>query len=248
MQSGDYFTTRATIRKFSDREVPEALVEETVRRAMKAPTTGNMQLYSVIETRDPEHRKALAEQHFNQPASTGCQLMLTVCADFNRFTRWCTINHADAGFDNLLSYQTAVTDAIIFAQQLTTLLEMQGLGVCWLGTVTYNADKISDLLGLPTLTVPVACLAVGWPEEGGEPTERLGVEAVLHRETYRQDSDEKIVELFRPKDDYAPNQKFIAENGKENLAQVFAEVRYPREMNESFSKSFLQLLKDKKFI
>lgn len=244
----DYFTSRRSVRRFRAEDVAASLLDSILSRAMKAPTCGNMQLYTVIVNRDPEMLKQLAPAHFNQPAATSCPVMVTVCADYDRFTRWCRLNGADAGFDNFLSFLTAMTDATILAQQITTIAEMEGLGTCWLGTVTYNAPMISRILDLPELTVPVACLAIGWPDGDGEPTERLELETVVHRERYRRDSDEEIQRQFAIKDNYPPNRGYAAENGKENLAQVFAEVRYPRAMNEEFSEIFLKLLREKSFL
>lgn len=240
----EYFFHRRTIRKFQPVEVSENLIESIIQRAVKAPTTGNMQLYSVVETRDEARRKELAALHFNQPAATGAPLMLTVCADLYRFTRWCEISRADAGFDNFLSFTSAFADAVILAQQITTIAESEGLGTCYLGTVTYNAPEIAKLLKLPEMVVPVACLAIGYPAEEGEATERLEVAGILHKEEYRRDSDEDIIKIFKAKDDYAPNAKFVKENNKENLAQVFAEVRYPRAMNEEFSAKFIEFLQN----
>lgn len=243
-----YFFNRHSYRTFSDREVSDELLDSILLRAMKAPTTGNMQLYSVIVNRDPEMLERLAPTHFNQPAVKNAKVLLTVCADFYRFTRWCEINKADAGFDNFLSFTSACADAFILAQQIVTIAEMEGLGTCYLGTVTYNASQIAEILELPELTVPVACIALGWPEGEPEETERLGLDAVVHKEKYRKDSDAQIVELYKAKDDFAPNAHFVKENNKENLAQVFAEVRYPRQMNEEFSKAFLEFLKKQKFL
>lgn len=236
-----YFLQRRSIRKFSDKEVSGSLLNDILARAAKAPTTGNMQLYSVVVTRGEKERKALAPLHFSQPA-TQAPVILTVCADLHRFTRWCEVSGADAGFDNFLSFMSAFADAVIFSQQVVTIAETQGLGTCYLGTVTYNAPEIAALLRLPRLVVPVACIALGWPDEEGEPTERLEPEGFVHLETYHDPSDSEIVEIFKVKDEYAPNSKFVKENGKENLAQVFAEVRYPRSMNEEFSKKFLNYL------
>lgn len=248
MSKNDFFLNRHSFRNFSDREVSEELLNSILKRALKAPTTGNMQLYSVIVNRDPEMLARLAPTHFSQPASKNAKVLLTVCADFNRFTRWCRINGADAGFDNFLSFFSASADALILAQQIVTVAEMEGLGTCYLGTVTYNARQISEILQLPELVVPVACIAMGWPEGKPEETERLGLEAVVHNETYRGDSDLEIVNLFKVKDEYPANRGFVAENNKENLAQVFAEVRYPRRMNEDFSKAFLDFLKSQNFL
>lgn len=238
----NYFSRRRSVRRFRQEPVSDGLLREILELAAKAPTCGNMQLYSVIVTRDESRRKELAALHFNQPASTGAPVLLTVCADFARFTRWCEVNHADAAYDNFLSFTSAFADAMILAQQITTIAEMNGLGTCYLGTAIYNAPEIAKLLKLPRMVMPVACLAIGWPDGEGVETERLPLRAWVHEEEYRADSDEEIVDLFKVKDEYPANQPFVAENGKENLAQVFAEVRYPRAMNEEFSRKLLDWL------
>ncbi len=238
----EYFLKRRSIRKFEDRSIDPDLLDSILLEAAKAPTCGNMQLYSVIVTRNEEAKKSLAALHFNQPA-TKAPVILTICADFNRFTRWCQLRDADAGYDNFLSFTSAFADAIIFAQQITTIAELRGLGTCYLGTVTYNAPEIAALLELPELVMPVACLAIGWPDEQGVETERLPLRAFVHEEKYRKDSDEEILELFKEKEEYGPNIGYVKENNKQNLAQVFAEIRYPRAMNEEFSAKLLAWLR-----
>ncbi len=238
----NYFTKRRSIRRFKSDPVDSQLVDTILLEASKAPTCGNMQLYSVIITRGEEERKALAALHFNQPA-TQAPVLLTICADFNRFTRWCELSNADAGYDNFLSFTSAFADAMILAQQITTIAELRGLGTCYLGTAIYNAPEISRLLKLPELVMPVACLAIGWPDEEGTETERLPLRAFVHEESYRADSDEEILNLFKEKEEYEANKGYVKENGKENLAQVFAEVRYPRSMNEEFSRKLIEWLK-----
>lgn len=248
MSSTDYFSKRRTIRNYTDRTIPESLLKSIVERAMRAPTCGNMQLYTIIATQDPEKKRMLTPAHFNQPAAVGANVILTICADYNRFSRWCRLSDAQPGFDNFLSFLSATADAMIIAQQIATIAETEGLGTCYLGTVTYNAARISELLELPELVVPVACLSLGYPADKGEETERLPLEAVLHLEKYNNFSDEEIVALFKSKDDFPANTRYIAENNKETLAQVFTDIRYPKEMNETFSVEFLELLKRKGFL
>ena len=244
----DYFSNRRTIRNYQPKEVPMSEIRDIVEKAMRAPTCGNMQLYSVVVTRDKDMKSRLEPLHFNQPAATGCSAILTICADFNRFTRWCELSDAKPGYDNFHSFITALTDAVIFTQQIITIAEMRGFGTCWLGTVNYNAEAISQLLKLPELVVPVASISLGYPEEGEGQCERLPVEAVLHEETYHVDSDEEIMNLFKAKDDYAPNKEFVRVNHKQSLAQVFTDIRYPENMNIAVSESFMKLLKEKGFI
>ncbi|MDE6023663.1 MAG: nitroreductase family protein [Muribaculaceae bacterium] len=245
----DYFSNRVTVRNYEKKHIPEELLDNILERAMRAPTCGNMQLYSVVVTRDSENLKRLAKEHFNQPASTGADVILTICADFNRFTEWCEASGAKPGYDNFHSFIMALTDAVIYTQQIVTIAEMEGLGTCYLGTVNYNAKQISELLELPDLVVPVASLSLGFPSDPiSEQCERLPLDAIKHDETYRKDSRERTKILFKAKDEFPDNRKFVLGNGKESLAQVFTDIRYPKSVNLDVSESFISLLKDKGFM
>ncbi len=234
----EYFSNRVTVRNYSKKHIPEELLDSILEKAMRAPTCGNMQLYSVIVTRDKANLERLAKEHFNQPAATGADVILTICADFNRFTQWCEASNAKPGYDNFHSFMMALTDAVIYSQQIVTIAEMEGLGTCYLGTVNYNAKQISELLQLPDLVVPVASLSLGFPaNESEEQCERLPLNAIRHNETYRKDSKEEILDLFKAKDDFEANKKFVEENKKESLAQVFTDIRYPESVNTSVSAS-----------
>lgn len=243
-----YFKERRTIRSFSNRRVDDSLLEQLLELASHAPTTGNMQLYSVIITREPENIKKLAETHFNQPASTGANVLLTFCADFNRFTKWCEVSDAEPGFENFQSFISALLDTTILAQQFCTLAEMEGLGCCYLGTTTYNAPRISEILSLPRLVVPVVTLAIGWPEGDSEVSDRTSPTSFIHKESYNDYDERSIKDFFAEKESREDSAKFIEENGKKTLAQVFTDVRYPKSNNEYFSKIFIDYIQKQGFL
>lgn len=236
-----YFTRR-TIRKYESREVDESLLERILTAGTRTSTTGNMQVYSVIVTRDDEMKKRLAPAHFNQPMVTEAPVVLTFCADFNRFNLWCRQRDAEPGYDNFLSFMTAAIDALIVAQTVCTAAEEEGLGICYIGTATYNADKIIEVLELPKGVVPVATVTLGWPAVIPEQPDRLPLEAVVHYEKYRDFTPELINNLYREKESRTDSQQFIAENGKKTLAQVFTDVRYKKADNEYFSAKFLEVI------
>jgi nitroreductase len=48
-----------SIRKFSDKTIPEKLLESIIYSGTRASTTGNMQLYSVVVTRDKKYIEQL---------------------------------------------------------------------------------------------------------------------------------------------------------------------------------------------
>jgi len=77
-----------TIRKYTEQEVTEAQLNALLHAGTRASTTGNMQVYSVVVTRDKEMKDRLSPCHFNQPMVREAPVILTFCADFNRFKKW----------------------------------------------------------------------------------------------------------------------------------------------------------------
>ncbi len=242
MTNKRFFEERRTIRNYTPRHISDEMLEELVGEAAHAPTTGNMQLYSVIATRSQDIKEMLAPCHFNQPSVTSCDVVLTFCADFSRFTRWCVLSEANPGYDNFQSFMTAVLDTTIFAQQFCTAAEMRGLGCCYLGTTTYNAPKIAEILRLPELVVPVTTLTLGYPADSGVDCGRLPVSAVLHREQYYDYTDGEIIDLYAEKEARDDSRGFVEENNKKTLAQVFTDIRYTKDANEHFSKVYFDFI------
>lgn len=238
MDTRHFFLNRATRRQYTDRDISDQLLNDLLFQASHAPTTGNMQLYSVIVTRDPERKRQLAPAHFNQPSVTAAPVVLTFCADFNRFVKWCRQRGADPGYDNFQSFMTAVLDTVILAQQFCTVAEMAGLGCCYLGTTTYNAPQIAELLDLPPMVVPVTTLTVGYPAGDGVEVGRLPLDGWVHSEKYADYTPAAIDSIYAEKESRDDSRRFVEENGKDSLAQVFTDVRYTRQANELFSAIF----------
>ena len=235
--------TRRTIRRYAAREVSDEQLHRLFALAARTQTMGNLQLYSVVVTRSQQQKERLAPAHFNQPMVTQAPVVLTICADFNRTTQWALCRQASPGYDNMLSYQNAVTDALLFTQTLCCLLEEEGLGYCFLGTTVYQPLQIIDVLRLPRLVMPVATLTVGWPAEEPALTDRLPVESFVHQETYHDYTAADIDRHYAAKEELAENRRFCQINGKQTLAQVYTDLRYTRKDNESLSATLLEALR-----
>jgi nitroreductase len=249
----DTLLNRTTIRKYSSKPVDDLLLNDVLKMGCRASTTGNMQVYSIIINRDKEKKKELAPLHFNQKMITEAPVMLTFCADFNRFNRWCRLRNAEPGYDNFLSFMTAAIDAILVAQTVCIAAESKGLGICYLGTTTYNAHKIIEVLKLPKGVVPVTTVTIGWPAEKPDQVDRLPMEAIVHNETYLDYTSESIDLYYSKKENREDSKKFVEENNAKmqncvSLAQVFTDVRYKKADNEYFSKILLQVLSDQGFM
>lgn len=239
---------RASVRSYASRDVSEELLNSLLEASARTQTMGNLQLYSVIVTRDSAMKEKLAPAHFNQPMVTNCPVVLTICADFNRTTRWCEERNASPGYDNFLSFMNSATDALLYTQTFSCLAEEAGLGVCFLGTTIYSASTICDILNLPQLVVPVATLTVGWPSDTPAKSDRLPLKSFVHNEVYSDYTAEDINNFYAYKESLEENKKFVAENEKETLAQIFTDIRYTRKANESMSLTLLECLKKQGFI
>lgn len=239
---------RRTIRKYTTQDIAPELLNELLETASRASTMGNLQLYSVVVTRDAEMKKKLAPVHFNQPMVMNAPVVLTFCADFRRTSTWCNERKAVPGYDNFLSFFNASIDTLLLTQTFCTLAEEKGLGICYLGTTVYNPDMLVDILNLPPLVMPVATITVGYPDEHPEQPDRLPLEAFVHEEVYHDYTRADIDRLYAYKESLPENDFFVKENKKETLAQVFAEVRYTKKDNEAMSETFLKTLKKQGFL
>lgn len=244
----DSLNNRKSIRKYSSREVSSQLLTSLLKDAERTPTMGNLQLYSVVVTRDEEMKAKLAPAHFNQPMVTGAPVVLTFCADFRRTTLWAEDRKADPGYDNFLSFINATTDTLLYCQTFCNLAEESGLGSCFLGTTVYLPQLIIDTLKLPRLTFPVATITLGWPDEDPAQSDRLPVDAIIHEETYNDYTPEMIDKFYAYKESLAENKHFVEINHKETLAQVFTDLRYTRKDNEAMSEGMMKALKNQGFI
>ena len=240
--------TRRSIRKYDNRDVSEALLNHLLVEAERTQTMGNLQLYSVVVTRSGEMKRRLAPAHFNQPMVTSAPVVLTFCADTRRTSVWAENRDAVPGYDNLLSYQNAATDALLFCQTFCNLAEEEGLGCCFLGTTVYMPQLIIDVLKLPRLVMPVATITLGWPAEQPPLTDRLPLEAVVHNETYCDYTPESIDRFYTEKESLPENKEFVTINHKQTLAQVFTDCRYTKKDNEAMSASLTEALRRQGFL
>lgn len=235
-----------SIRRFQSRPVDEATLARILDCGCRASNTGNMQLYSIIATTEQPQLGQLSQLHFGQGATA--PLFLTVCVDVNRYHHWCRINGCDEPYDNLLWLLSATVDASLCAQNICVAAEAEGLGFCYLGTVLYNTRAIADLLTIPQGVVPVVTLCMGYPDEHPAQSERLPLEAVLHKERYHAYSDESIRELHRQREEFPFNQEMVRQNGVANLAELFTRIRYPHADNVAISKALQAFLEQAGFM
>lgn len=237
-----------SVRKFKNQPIEPEKLEEILSAATRASTTGGMQLYSIVVCQSEQMKEKLSPCHFNQPMVRQAGAMVTFCADVHRFSTWCEQCGAEPAYHNFMWWVNAAIDALLASENFALEAENQGLGICYLGTTTYTADKIIDILELPRGVVPVTTIAVGYADVEPPLTTRLPLEAVVHYEKYEDYSSSKIDDLYRETEESESTKRLLEENGLPTLARVFTERRYKREDSLHFSRAYFEVLRQQGFV
>lgn len=244
----DTIMQHRSVRQYKDDPVPVQVLDTILTAGIRASNTGNMQVYSIVVTKDKDLREQLWEVHFKQEMVRQAPVVLTFCADINRFGKWCKQRNAVPGYDNFLWFINASIDAVIAAQNVALAAEEYGMGICYLGTTTYMADRIIRILELPAGVVPVTTLVVGYPGETPEPVDRLPLEGVIHQEKYKDYSSDDIDRIYAGKESLEQTRELIRINETDNLAQIFTDKRYIKKDNVHFSRQYLDVIEKQGFL
>jgi nitroreductase len=252
----DQIHAHRSIRKYKPDPIPGDLLTKILEAGIRASSSGNMQTYSIIATRDLALREQLYKAHFEQKMVLEAPLLLTFCADFRRMRQWLRISNAPDNFDNFMSFMIAAIDAILVSQNVALAAESEGLGICYLGSTFSNCDQVGKILQLPSSVVPVVGFTLGYANEDPELRDRLPLDGLVHQETYQEYSDDRVAEIYKQREtkgwerymSYPRLRKLIVDSGAENLAQVYTTVKYTRRSHQEFSSKVLSYLKKQDFM
>jgi nitroreductase len=184
-----------SVRAFRPDPLPAGTIETLVAAAQSAPTSSNLQTWSVVAVEDPGRRARLAEFSARQGFIREAPLFLVWCADLSRLGRIGAARGAAlTGLDYLEMYMVALIDAALAAQNAVVAAESLGLGTVYVGALRNKPAEVAAELSLPANCMGAFGLSVGWPDPARvtEAKPRLPQSIVLHRETYRPESDEDV--------------------------------------------------------
>lgn len=185
----DVLLDHKTARAYLPDQLPAGLIETLVAAAQSAPTSSNLQAWSVVAVQDSGRKARLAQLAGANKHIDEAPLFLVWVADLARARAIATQNGAPGdGLDYLESFLVAAIDAALAAQNAVVAANSLGLGSCYIGGIRNNPEAVANELGLPPETVAVFGLTVGYPdaERESEVKPRLPQSSVLHYERYAE--------------------------------------------------------------
>ncbi|WP_338662263.1 NADPH-dependent oxidoreductase [Pararoseomonas sp. SCSIO 73927] len=186
-------------RNFLDRPLEPGALETIVAAASSAPSSSNMQTWSVVAVEDPAWKDRLATLAGNQGFIRQAPLFLCWIADLSRLDRMGQAHQQQlAGLDYLESFMVALVDAALASQNALLAAQSIGLGGVYVGALRNRPPEVAAELALPPRAFAAFGLAVGWPdtEARAEVKPRLPQSLVLHRETYGTAGEEAAVAAY----------------------------------------------------
>lgn len=189
-------TEHRSIRKFTEDPVEQSTVEACVLAGQAAATSSFIQACTVIQVSQGDTRDKLAHWAGDQAYVSTAPVFLVFCADMKRHALACEMHQADMLSGYTEQFLTASIDCALFAQNVVTAAQSEGLGICYIGGLRNNPQAVSDALELPDLVYPVFGLCLGYPDQNPETKPRLPLSVVLKQDRYDQSGDEAIIREY----------------------------------------------------
>jgi len=194
----DLIAARASCRVFDTAPVTPEERDAVLEAAFRAPTGGNLMLYSIIQVEDPALKARLAETCDDQPFIAKSPWVLVFVADFQKWIDLFAVSDVSSvegvehrsvpGAGDLM---LACCDAVIAAQNAVIAAESLGLASCYIGDIMELAEVHAELLALPNHTFPVAMLCLGHPASKRPPTPHY-TKHMVHTDAYRRLTGEEL--------------------------------------------------------
>lgn len=191
----DVLLNHRSSRAYLPKALPKGTVELLVAAAQSAPTSSNLQAWSVVAVEDPARKARLEEFAAPNPQINAAPLFLVWLVDLARLRTIAHSNDAEgAGLDYLESFVIGAIDAALAAQNAVAAIDSLGLGSCYIGGIRNRPEDVARELNLPPETIAVFGLTVGYPDPDvkTDVKPRLPQSAVLFREQYGTVSDEDL--------------------------------------------------------
>ncbi len=204
----DTILKRHSVRAYQDRPIDPEHQDQILTAAFRAPTAGNLMLYSIIRVSDQMMKEKLVASCDHQPFIAQAPLVLVFLADYQRWwdafmasevPKFCQDNNQELRTPAEGDLLLACCDALIAAQNAVIAAEALGIGSCYIGDIMENYEFHQQLFDLPPYVFLITMLCLGYPKNPKPPKKlqpRYPKEYILHENTYQRFNPEVHREML----------------------------------------------------
>jgi FMN reductase (NADPH) len=232
---------RKSTRAYEDRPIEPEIKAQILQATLRAPTAGNMMLYSIIDVTDQNVKDTLAKTCDNQPFIARAPMVWVFLADFQRWYDYflhCEVDQFCQQRDMSMRKPQegdlflACCDALIAAQSAAIAAESFGVGSCYIGDIIEQYEANKELLNLPQYVFPICMLVFGYPtkqQKGQKMTTRFDQKHIVFENGYRQLTPIDFDEMFAERESDMPK------GGAMRDIANFGQAMYLRKFGSDFS-------------
>ena len=178
--------SRASVRKFSKKNISKELLTLLLTAAQSAPSKSNLQQYSIMVIQNQSLKNEISKLIGDTKWALTAPVFLLFLADIRRnikITNHKGYNHKN---NNVDTFMNGVIDSALSMQSMISASESIGLGICPISMIRNIIEEVKNLCKLPKGVFPIAGLALGWPDEKSPVSIRLPQDIVAHYNTYNE--------------------------------------------------------------
>ena len=166
MDAMEAILSRRSIRRYTDKPVPEEIIKELLEAAMSAPSASNEQPWQFVIINDHHILDEIPRFHPYAHMLKEASWAIAVCGDIN--------------LEAMKGYW--VQDCSAATQNILVAAHAMGLGAVWLGVYPREerVKQVQKLLGLPEHVLPLCFISIGYPAEQKPPSNRYNESRVHH--------------------------------------------------------------------
>ncbi|MFL0269474.1 nitroreductase family protein [Candidatus Clostridium radicumherbarum] len=248
METIELLKNRMSLRKYKNTPIKKEHLDIILESAMRAPTAGNMMLYSIIVIEDQEKKNILSKSCDNQPFIANAPIILIFLADMQRWfdyynycsvKEYCSLKNMDYNAPDEGDLMLALADATIAAQNAVVAAEALNIGSCYIGDIIENYEIHKELLNLPKWVFPAAMLCLGYyPEKQNKIiSPRFDKEYIVFKEEYKRLNNDDFKDMFIERE-----KRLSPENKAE--AVNYGQFMYARKTGTEFSKEMTRSVRE----
>lgn len=239
----DVIMKRKSVRAYEAKAIPKEAKDEIINAAIRAPTAGNLMLYSIVEVTDQAIKDTLAKSCDNQPFIAKAPWVLLFLADYQRWFDYfnasgvreaCERENMPMRSPEEGDLFIACCDALISAQTAVIAAEALGIGSCYIGDIMERYETHRKLFDLPRYVFPICLLCFGYPakeQREREPVERFGRRFIVFENQYRRLDKNAFEEMYR-----SLSERTFKHRGEIDGAKTVGQLTYKNKFNAEFTK------------